>query len=176
MRAMQFAGAPITKNNSRIYNCAYLPVDDIRAFSESMFLLLGGTGVGFSVQQHHVAELPPIHKAQKRRRFLVGDSLEGWADSIKMIMKAYFGQNEALPEFDYSDIRPKGARLVTAGGKAPGPEPLKVCHAHVMAVLDRKQDGEQLSPLECHDIMCHIANAVLASVRHARLHADASTP
>ncbi len=162
MRAMQFAGTPITKNNSRIYNCAYLPVDDIRAFSESMFLLLGGTGVGFSVQQHHVAELPPIHKAQKRRRFLVGDSLEGWADSIKMIMKAYFGQNEALPEFDYSDIRPKGARLVTAGGKAPGPEPLKVCHAHVMAVLDRKQDGEQLSPLECHDIMCHIANAVLA--------------
>ncbi len=162
MRAMQFAGTPITKNNSRIYNCAYLPVDDIRAFSESMFLLLGGTGVGFSVQQHHVTELPSIHKAQKRRRFLVGDSLEGWADSIKMIMKAYFGQNEALPEFDYSDIRPKGARLVTAGGKAPGPEPLKVCHAHVMAVLDRKQDGEQLSPLECHDIMCHIANAVLA--------------
>ena len=162
MRAMQFAGAPILKNNSRIYNCAYLPVDDIRAFSETMFLLLGGTGVGFSVQQHHVAELPPIRKAQKRRRFLVGDSLEGWADSIKMIMKAYFGQNEALPEFDYSDIRPKGARLVTAGGKAPGPEPLKVCHAHVMAVLDRKQNGEQMSPLECHDIMCHIANAVLA--------------
>ncbi len=162
MRAMQFAGPPITKNNSRIYNCAYLPVDDIRAFSETMFLLLGGTGVGFSVQQHHVAELPPIHKAQKRRRFLVGDSLEGWADSIKMIMKAYFGQNEALPEFDYSDIRPKGARLVTAGGKAPGPEPLKVCHAHVMAVLDRKEDGQQLTPLECHDIMCHIANAVLA--------------
>lgn len=162
MRAMQFAGPPITKNNSRIYNCAYLPVDDIRAFSETMFLLLGGTGVGFSVQQHHVAELPPIHKALKRRRFLVGDSLEGWADSIKMIMKAYFGQSEAMPDFDYSDIRPKGARLVTAGGKAPGPEPLKVCHAHVMALLDRKEDGQQLTPLECHDIMCHIANAVLA--------------
>ncbi len=162
MRAMQFAGPPITKNNSRIYNCAYLPVDDIRAFSETMFLLLGGTGVGFSVQQHHVAELPPIHKALKRRRFLVGDSLEGWADSIKMIMKAYFGQSEAMPDFDYSDIRPKGARLVTAGGKAPGPEPLKVCHAHVMALLDRKEDGQQLTSLECHDIMCHIANAVLA--------------
>lgn len=162
MRAMQFAGPPITKNNSRIYNCAYLPVDDIRAFSEAMFLLLGGTGVGFSVQVHHVAELPPIRKAQKHRRFLVGDSLEGWADSIKMIMKAYFGQSEAFPDFDYSDIRPKGARLVTAGGKAPGPEPLKVCHAHVTAILDRKEDGQQLTPLECHDIMCHIANAVLA--------------
>jgi len=162
MRAMQFAGPSITKNNSRIYNCAYLPVDDLRAFSETMFLLLGGTGVGFSVQQHHVAELPPIRKANKRRRFLVGDSLEGWADSIKMIMKAYFGLNDSIPDFDYSDIRPKGARLVTAGGKAPGPEPLKVCHAHVAAVLDRKEDGEQLTSLECHDIMCHIANAVLA--------------
>jgi len=162
MRAMQFAGPPIIKNNSRIYNCAYMPVDDIRAFSEAMFLLLGGTGVGFSVQLHHVAELPAIHKADKKRRFLIGDSLEGWADSIKMIMKAYFGQSDAMPVFDYSDIRPKGARLVTAGGKAPGPEPLKVCHAHVTAILDRKEDGEQLTSLECHDIMCHIANAVLA--------------
>ncbi len=162
MRAMQFAGAPIIKNNSRIYNCAYLPVDDIRAFSEAMFLLLGGIGVGFSVQEHHVSELPPTRKANKQRRFLVGDSLEGWADSIKMIMKAYFGQSDAMPAFDYSDIRPKGARLVTAGGKAPGPEPLKVCHAHITAVLDRKQDAEQLTSLECHDIMCHIANAVLA--------------
>lgn len=162
MRAMQFAGAPIIKNNSRIYNCAYMPVDDIRAFSEAMFLLLGGTGVGFSVQQHHVAKLPHIKKATKHRRFLIGDSLEGWADSIKMIMKANFGQSDAHPDFDYSDIRPKGARLVTAGGKAPGPEPLKVCHAHLMAVLDRKKDGERLTPLECHDIMCYIANAVLA--------------
>ncbi|MBS1508532.1 MAG: hypothetical protein JSS79_17985 [Bacteroidetes bacterium] len=162
MRAMQFSGTPIIKNNSRIYNCAYMPLDDIRAFSEAMFLLLGGTGVGFSVQTHHVAKLPCISKAQKQRRYLIGDSLEGWADSIKMIMKAYFGQSEAMPQFDYSDIRPKGARLVTAGGKAPGPEPLKVCHAHVTAVLDRKENGERLSPLECHDIMCHIANAVLA--------------
>ncbi|HNU41490.1 MAG TPA: hypothetical protein PKH83_03295, partial [Cyclobacteriaceae bacterium] len=157
MRAMQFAGAPIIKNNSRIYNCAYMPVDDIRAFSEAMFLLLGGTGVGYSVQTHHVAKLPPIQKAEKTRRFLIGDSLEGWADSIKMIMKAYFGQSDAMPLFDYSDIRPKGARLVTAGGKAPGPEPLKVCHAHVTALLDRKQNGERLTPLECHDMMCHIA-------------------
>ena len=162
MRAMQFAGPPIVKNNSRIYNCAYLPVDDIRAFSEAMFLLLGGTGVGFSVQLHHIVKLPPIQKAEKRRRFLIGDSLEGWADSIKMIMKSYFGQSDAMPDFDYSDIRPKGARLVTAGGKAPGPEPLKVCHAHLTALLDRKKNGEQLTALEVHDLMCQIANAVLA--------------
>jgi len=162
MRAMQFAGAPIIKNNSRIYNCAYMPVDDVRAFSEAMFLLLGGTGVGFSVQQHHVSELPTISKATKQKRFLVGDSLEGWADSIKMIMKAYFGLSDALPLFDYSDIRPKGARLITAGGKAPGAEPLMVCHAHLTALLGRKKNGEHLSPLECHDMMCHIANAVLS--------------
>jgi len=162
MRAMQFAGPAIARNNSRIYNCAYLPVDDIRAFPETLFLLLGGTGVGYSVQYHHVEELPPIQKAEKRRRFLVGDSLEGWADAIKVLMKAYFGKSNYMPDFDFSDIRPKGARLVTAGGKAPGPEPLKICIAHIQAILDRKKNGERLTPLECHDIMCHLANAVLA--------------
>jgi ribonucleoside-triphosphate reductase len=162
MRAMQFAGTAISRNNSRIYNCAYLPVDDLRAFSETLFLLLGGTGVGYSVQYHHVEKLPPIKKAEKSRKFLIGDSLEGWADAIKVLLKAYFGLSNYLPEFDYSDIRPKGARLVTAGGKAPGPEPLKLCVAHVQAILDRKADGTKLTPLECHDMMCHLANAVLA--------------
>ena len=162
MRAMQFAGPAIARNHSRIYNCAYLPVDDLRAFSETMFLLLGGTGVGYSVQYHHVEKLPAVSKAVKSRKFLIGDSLEGWADAVKVLMKAYFGMSSFLPEFDYSDIRPKGARLVTAGGKAPGPEPLKLCIAHVQALLDRKNDGEKLTPLECHDIMCFLANAVLA--------------
>lgn len=162
MRAMQFAGPAIARNNSRIYNCAYLPVDDIRAFSETLFLLLGGTGVGYSVQRHHVEQLPAIKKGEKSKKFLVGDSLEGWADAIKVLMKAYFGKSQYMPEFDFSDIRPKGARLVTAGGKAPGPEPLKLCVAHVQAILDRKEDGSKLTPLECHDIMCYLANAVLA--------------
>jgi ribonucleoside-triphosphate reductase (thioredoxin) len=162
MRAMQFAGQAISRNNSRIYNCAYLPVDDLRAFPETLFLLLGGTGVGYSVQYHHVEKLPPVKRAEKSKKFLVGDSLEGWADAIKVLLKANFGLSNFLPEFDYSDIRPKGARLVTAGGKAPGPEPLKLCVAHVQAILDRKNDGEKLTPLECHDIMCHLANAVLA--------------
>lgn len=162
MRAMQFAGTAIARNNSRIYNCAYLPVDDIRAFSEAMFLLLGGTGVGFSVQYHHIDKLPPIQKAIKKRRFLIGDSLEGWADAVKVLLKGYFGISSTIPDFDFSDIRPKGARLVTAGGKAPGPEPLKICVAHVTSLLDRKKNGEKLTPLECHDLMCHLANAVLA--------------
>lgn len=162
MRAMQFAGTAIERNNSRIYNCAYLPIDDIRAFSETLFLLLGGTGVGYSVQFQHVEKLPAIKKPTRKRKFLISDSLEGWADTIKVLLKSYFGFSDYLPQFDYSDIRPKGARLVTAGGKAPGPEPLKICVAHVQAILDRKEDGDKLSPLECHDILCHLANAVLA--------------
>jgi len=162
MRAMQFAGPAIARNHSRIYNCAYLPVDNIRAFSETLFLLLGGTGVGYSVQFHHVEKLPPIQRAEKTKRFLIGDSLEGWADAVKVLLKGYFGESNYIPEFDYSDIRPKGARLVTAGGKAPGPEPLKICIAHVQSILDRKANGEKLTSLECHDIMCHLANAVLA--------------
>ena len=161
MRAMQFAGPAISRNNSRIYNCAYLPVDDILAFSEAMFLLLGGTGVGYSVQLHHIKNLPPVHRATKTNKFLIGDSLEGWADAVKFLINGYFG-GDYIPDFDYSNIRPKGVRLVTAGGKAPGPEPLKLCIAHLSAILDRKKDGEKLSSLECHDIMCHIANAVLA--------------
>lgn len=162
MRAMQFAGPAITKNNSRIYNCAFLPVNDYRAFNEAMFLLLGGTGVGYSVQQHHVDCLPEIQKPGKERKYMITDSLEGWADSIKILMKAYLGYTSYKPRFDYSDIRSKGSRLKTAGGKAPGPEPLKLCIAHIEAILERKQNGEKLTPLECHDILCHIANAVLS--------------
>lgn len=162
MRAMQFAGPAITKNNARIYNCAYLPIDNYNAFSETMFLLLGGTGVGYSVQMHHVEQLPEISIPLKSKKYLIGDSLEGWADAIKALMKSYFGLNKYKPRFDYSDIRQKGARLVTAGGKAPGPEPLKLCIAHIEAILDRKSNGDKLTPLECHDILCHIANAVLS--------------
>lgn len=161
MRSLQFAGAAIKQTPSRIYNCAYLPLDDYRAFSEIMFLLLGGTGVGYSVQRHHVENLPSITKPTKRRRYLVGDSIEGWADCIKMLMKAYFcGRPE--PEFDFTGIRPKGALLITSGGKAPGAEPLKDCVHNVKRILDRKENGEQLSTLEVHDIVCWIADAVLS--------------
>ena len=161
MRSLQFAGAAIKQTPSRIYNCAYLPIDDYRSFSEIMFLLLGGTGVGYSVQRHHVESLPSITKPTKRRRYLVGDSIEGWADCIKMLMKAYFcGRPE--PEFDFTGIRPKGALLITSGGKAPGAEPLKDCVHNVKRILDRKENGEQLSTLEVHDIVCWIADAVLS--------------
>ena len=128
MRSMQFAGKPIEISPNRIYNCAFAPIDDWRVFSEIMFLLLGGTGVGYSVQKHHVDALPEIRKpnADKTRRFLIGDSIEGWADSISVLMKAYFFGG-SKPVFDFRDIRAKGARLITSGGKAPGPRPLKEC-------------------------------------------------
>ena len=161
MRSLQFAGAAIKQTPSRIYNCAYLPIDDYRAFSEVMFLLLGGTGVGYSVQKHHVEKLPSITKPTKKRRYLVGDSIEGWADCIKMLMKSYFlGKPE--PEFDFTGIRPKGALLVTSGGKAPGPQPLKDCVHNIKSIVDRKNHGDQLSTLEVHDIVCWIADAVLS--------------
>jgi ribonucleoside-triphosphate reductase len=161
MRALQFAGPAAEVNNSRIYNCCYLPIDSIHSFSETMFLLLGGTGVGYSVQKQHVAQLPTITKPGKTRNYLIEDSIMGWADAVKVLMKAYL-EGGFMPKFDFRAIRKKGARLITAGGKAPGPEPLKICLAHVQAILERKEQGQSLSPLECHDILCHIANSVLA--------------
>jgi len=171
MRSLQFGGKPIEISPNRIYNCAYLPIDDWRSFGEVMFLLLGGTGVGYSVQKHHVDQLPEIRKpsAERERRYLIADSIEGWADAVKVLMKSYFQGGSKL-KFDFSDIRPKGARLVTSGGKAPGPQPLKECLIKVQGILDAKQDGEKLSAIEVHDIVCHIADAVLAGgIRRAAL-------
>lgn len=163
MRSMQFAGKPIEVSPHRIFNCSFLPVDHPLAFSEIMFLLLGGVGVGYSVQKHHVEKLPEIKKPnpKKRKRFLISDSIEGWSDTIKVLMKSYFTGGSDIV-FDYSDIRPKGALLVTSGGKAPGPEPLRLCVAKIKAILNEKEDYEQLTTLEVHDIVCHIADAVLA--------------
>ena len=173
MRSMQFAGKPIEISPNRVYNCAFLPIDDVDAFSETMFLLLGGTGVGYSVQKHHVEKLPPINKpySKRKRRFLIGDSIEGWSDSIKVLMKSYIGDKRSSKiEFDFSDIRPKGARLVTSGGKAPGPQPLKECIVKITGILENKIDGETLTTTETHDIVCHIADAVLAGgIRRAAL-------
>ena len=171
MRSMQFAGKPIEISPNRMYNCSYLPIDDWRAFSEIMFLLLGGTGVGYSVQSHHIAQLPEINKPRndRSRRYLIGDSIEGWADAIKVLMKSYFFGGPSI-RFDYSDIRAKGSRLITSGGKAPGPQPLKECIVKIEGILASKENGDQLSSLEVHDIVCHIADAVLAGgIRRAAL-------
>lgn len=169
MRSLQFGGAPIERNHSRIYNCAYLPVEHPDAFSETMFLLLGGTGVGYSVQKQHVAKLPEVLGPKKSvRRYIIGDSIEGWADSVKMLVESYFYSRMKV-RFDFSDIRAKNTRLVTSGGKAPGPEPLKQCLVNVEAILE-KAIGRQLTPLEVHDIQCYLADAVLAGgIRRAAM-------
>lgn len=171
MRSFQFAGAPIEINNARMFNCSFMNVDDPKAFSETMFLLLSGCGVGYSVQYQHINQLPTIKGAKKpegrkrKQRYLVGDSIEGWADAIRMLVKSWFNGDREI-EFDFRDIRPKGTPLITAGGKAPGPAPLRECIAQITnvfenAVAERGEDT-QLKPIEAHDIQCYIADAVLS--------------
>lgn len=169
MRSLQFSGTPIELAHNRIYNCAYLPVDSVDAFPELMFLLLGGTGGGYSVQQRHVGELPAVQGPQEEhRRYLVGDSIEGWADAIKVLVESFFyGKHDVV--FDYRDIREKGAALITTGGKAPGPEPLKKCIDTLRQLLLSRR-GQTLRPIDAHDMCCIIADAVLAGgIRRAAL-------
>ena len=172
MRSLQFGGKAIELNNARIYNCAFLPIDSIHSFSETMFLLLGGTGVGYSVQNHQIEKLPEIRKPNydRKKKYVVQDSIIGWADAIKTLFKSYTGGLTSHIEFDLSDIRQKGALLVTAGGKAPGPEPLRIALVKVESILRNKEDRSKLTDIECHDIQCHIADAVLAGgIRRAAM-------
>ena len=162
MRSLQFGGKAIEVNPVRLFNCSFLPIDHYKAFSETMFLLLSGTGVGYSVQDHNISQLPAIYRSEKSKKYLISDNIEGWADAIKLLMKSYLGLNNWKPKFDYRAIRAKGERLITSGGVAPGPEPLKICLTHIEAILDRKKDGEKLTSIDCHDILCHIADAVLS--------------
>lgn len=172
MRSMQFGGKPVEISPNRVYNCAYMPIDSYIAFSESMFLLLGGTGVGYSVQRHHIEQLPEIQQPNdsRKRRYLINDSIEGWADAVKVLMECYMGIKKDSPKFDYSDIRPKGSLLKTSGGKAPGPQPLRECLVKVEGMLQNIPNGSKLEPIQAHDIMCHIADAVLAGgIRRAAM-------
>jgi ribonucleoside-diphosphate reductase alpha chain len=155
-------------------NCSFMAIDDIACFSECMFLLLGGSGVGYSVQKHHISKLPEIIGPKSRtRRYLISDSIEGWADAVKVLVESYF-LNKPDPIFDFRDIRKKGARLITSGGKAPGPQPLKDCLHNIRKIFDgAKSDrgvGTKLTSLEAHDILCFIADAVLSGgIRRAAL-------
>jgi len=168
MRAMQFAGDAVVKNNARQYNCSYAPINNVRSFGEAMFLLLSGVGFGFSVQKVHVNELPKIQQPKEEGVFIIHDSIQGWAQAVDVLMEAYF-YGRIRPQFDYSKIRPKGSYLVTTGAKAPGPEPLKKALELVEGKL-RVKVGNRLSPLEVHDIICIISDAVLAGgIRRAAL-------
>lgn len=168
MRALQFSGEAITKNHARQYNCSFTNVDNVRVFGEVLYLLLSGVGVGFSVQKSHIKNLPKVKQPKESGFFLVQDSIMGWAQAIDHLMEAYF-YGRVKPRFDFGDIRPKGSYLVTTGAKAPGPEPLKKMLEMVEERL-KLAIGRQLRPIELHDIICIISDAVLAGgIRRAAL-------
>ena len=170
MRSLQFGGRPIEMAHNRIFNCAYMPCEDYHFFSELMFLLLGGTGMGYSVQQRHVGKLPPVGEPKNRNKhkYQIQDSIVGWSDAVKIVAKAFL-KGGALPTFDYRDIREKGAELITTGGLAPGPSPLKVC-LEQLVLLFNGAVGRALRPIEAHDAACIIADAVLAGgIRRAAM-------
>lgn len=160
MRALMTAGPALERNNVAGFNCAYMPVDSPRAFDEAMFVLMCGTGVGFSVEQKNVDKLPVVneHFEETATTLVVGDSKEGWARALReLVGLLYMGQ---VPKWDTSGVRPAGARLKTFGGRASGPAPLESLFGFVVSIF-RKAAGRRLTTLECHDIMCKIGEVVV---------------
>lgn len=173
MRSMQFGGEAIKVANNRVYNCAFMPVDSYNSFSEAMFLLLGGTGVGYSVQKDNVNQIPPRVSKPKEKMtpisYQIGDSIEGWANAVRQAVISKMFNVDTV--FDYSQIRPKGSIIKTSGGRAPGPAPLETCLNRIMDTIDENVSyGERMSPIVAHDIMCHLADAVLSGgIRRAAM-------
>jgi ribonucleoside-triphosphate reductase (thioredoxin) len=160
MRALMTAGPALDRDNTAAYNCSYLPVDDIKAFDEAMFILLCGTGVGFSVERQYVNQLPevPANLAKWKTLIKVEDSKEGWALALReLIALLYQG---VIPEWDVSEVRPAGAKLKTFGGRASGPAPLVDLFNFVIGVF-KGAAGRKLNSIECHDIMCKIGEVVV---------------
>jgi len=164
MRSLQFGGQAIEANNARMFNCAFTHMNRVAAFQEAFFLLMSGTGVGFSVQKHHVAQLPafPIRGQENELpviHYTVDDTLEGWADALGALIRSYLDGSKI--EFNYSAIRRRGAPLRTSGGRAPGHLPLKKALTAVERMLDQVS-GRALRPIEVYDILMHVAVAVLS--------------
>lgn len=160
MRALMTAGPALDRDNTAGFNCSFLPVDDPRAFDEAMYILLCGTGVGFSVERQFVEQLPVVPKVLEPVGYniLVGDSKEGWAASLRELITCLFeGQ---IPGLNTDLVREAGARLKTFGGRASGPEPLRELYHFVVKTFQNAR-GRQLTPLECHDIMCKIGEIVI---------------
>lgn len=173
-RARQFGGDPVLRKPWRIYNCVTSYCDRVRFFAEAFWLLLCGCGVGFSVQPHHVNKLPPLISKEdwdnaERVTYVIEDTIEGWADALHTLVSARMGLTQdwgyTRPTFDYSKIRAKGAPL-SVGGRAPGPEPLRLCLGAIERLLDASES--RLKTIECFDIVMHASNAVLSGgVRRA---------
>lgn len=160
MRAIMTAGKALDRDNTAGYNCSYLPVDDPKAFDEAMFILLCGTGVGFSVERQYVNKLPEVPDLlfHSKTNIVVSDSKEGWAKSLRQLVALLYSGE--IPTWDISKVRKKGARLKTFGGRASGPEPLVELFKFVIAKFQGAV-GRKLNSLECHDIMCKIGDVVV---------------
>ena len=160
MRAMMTAGPALERDNTAGYNCSYLPVDDPKSFDEAMFILLCGTGVGFSVERQYIGKLPEVPEKlfDSEDTIVVHDSKEGWAKSFrKLVAMLYAGE---IPTWDTSKVRPAGAKLKTFGGRASGPAPLEELFRFTIAMFKQAQ-GRKLSSIECHDLMCKIGEVVV---------------
>jgi len=160
MRCLWTAGPALERENLAAYNCSYTPIDHPRVFGEILYILMNGTGVGFSVEQQYVSQLPVVPEkfAEGSSSIVVGDSKLGWAKALnELITLLYTG---CLPSYDLSKVRPRGARLKTFGGRASGPDPLKQLFDFVVKTF-KTASGRRLNSLECHDIACMIANAVV---------------
>ena len=160
MRCLMTAGPALDRTHVAGYNCAYMPVDSLRSFDECMYILMCGTGVGFSVERKYIEQLPVVGELPDGPQpvVVVPDSKEGWAESLRRIID-YLYQGYK-PGWDTSGVRPAGARLKTFGGRASGPEPLEELFQYVTEVLSKAR-GRRLTSLECHDIMCKIAEVVV---------------
>jgi ribonucleoside-triphosphate reductase (thioredoxin) len=160
MRAIMTAGPALDRQNVAAFNCSYLPIDDPKAFDEAMYILLCGTGVGFSVEQQYVNKLPevPDQLFVSQTTIAVSDSKEGWAKSLRQLLALLYSGE--IPRFDVSKVRPAGARLKTFGGRASGPGPLEELYKFCVAKF-KGATGRRLSSLECHDILCKIGEVVV---------------
>jgi ribonucleoside-triphosphate reductase (thioredoxin) len=160
MRAVMTAGPALERQNIAAFNCSYLPIDDPKAFDEAMYILLCGTGVGFSVEQQYVSKLPevPDQLFDSKTSIMVSDSKEGWAKSLRQLLALLYSGE--IPRFDVSKVRPAGARLKTFGGRASGPKPLEELYRFCVSKF-KGAVGRRLSSLECHDILCKIGEVVV---------------
>lgn len=172
MRSMQFGGMAVEAHNSRIYNCCVRHIDSVRAFAEVFYLLLCGSGVGFGVTRKHVGLIPDLVSAADRTgttvTYIIEDSIEGWADSVEVLILCYTRGNPFSGRkvvFDYSKIRPRGQILKTGGGKAPGYLPLKNAHRQIKTLLEDCIEGrgqKALRPIDVYDVIMHVADAVIS--------------
>ena len=159
MRAMMTAGPALERDNTAGYNCSYLPVDDPKSFDEAMFILLCGTGVGFSVERQFIQQLPEVPELyESETMIVVKDSKEGWAKAFRQLLALLWAGE--IPQWDVSRVRPAGARLKTFGGRASGPAPLIELFNFSVQTFKAAQ-GRKLSSMECHDLMCFIGQIVV---------------